>query len=356
MHRIALVNQKGGVGKTTTAVNLSACLAALGRRVLLIDLDPQANTSISFGVRADERQRTSYNLLRGDCTAAESLVTVRPNLDLIPANIDLAGAEVELAGTIGREFALRDSLRALTNYDYAIIDCPPSLGLLNVNALSFVTEVYIPLQCEYFALHGVSMLFKTVGVVKSRVNPALDIQGVIPCMYDARTGLSREVVTEIEKHFPGRVFKTRIRTNVRLAEAPSHGKSIIEYAPDSNGAQDYRALALEVMARHGERAPEEIGETPEEAAASSGAVASPAVAPPLHQPHPVVPTGTPAPAPEAAAAAAVSVSPAACGTVTATTATGGTPAAAESSSAQGDDWQVASLIPNPSRPESAHEA
>ncbi|MBI3272539.1 MAG: ParA family protein [Planctomycetes bacterium] len=256
MHRIALVNQKGGVGKTTTAVNLSACLASLGRRVLLVDLDPQANTSVSFGIRPDEGQRSSYNVIRGDCPPAKALLSIRPNLDLLPSSIDLAGAEVELAGVIGRECALRDALCPLDQYDYVLVDCPPSLGLLNVNALAFVSEVYIPLQCEYFALHGVSLLLKTIELVKRRINPTLELRGIIPCMYDGRTGLSREVVSEIEKHFQGRVFKTRIRTNVRLAEAPSHGLSIIEYAPESNGALDYLALAREVMALNGDPLPE----------------------------------------------------------------------------------------------------
>jgi chromosome partitioning protein len=243
MRKVALVNQKGGVGKTTTAVNLSAALSRLDRRVLLIDLDPQANTTISLGIAPHQQKHTSYSVLTG---APPQPLALSPGLHLIPANIDLAGAEMELSGAIGRESVLRDALASLSGYDFVLLDCPPSLGIVSVNALTYVNEVIIPLQCEFLALHGISLLLRTIDLVKKRLNPALEITGVVACMYDARKSLARETVVEIESHFKDRVYRSKIRTNVRLAEAPSHGKSIFEYAPESNGAEDYMALAREV--------------------------------------------------------------------------------------------------------------
>jgi chromosome partitioning protein len=243
MRKIALVNQKGGVGKTTTAVNLSAALARLDRRVLLIDFDPQANATVSLGVPPHQQKSTSYALLTG---APPDPVRLSDRLHLVPSNIELAGAEMELASEIGRETVLRNALAGLSGYDFVILDCSPSLGLLSVNALTFVDEVMIPLQCEFLALHGISLLLRTIELVKKRLNPALEITGVIACMYDARKGLARETVQEIENYFKDKVFRSRIRTNVRLAEAPSHGKSIFDYAPESYGAEDYMALAREV--------------------------------------------------------------------------------------------------------------
>ena len=243
MRKIALVNQKGGVGKTTTAVNLSAALARLDRRVLLIDLDPQSNATISFGIQPHQQTVTSYSVLNG---TPPQPVKVSENLHLIPSNIELAGAEMELASAIGRETVLKDAMAGLAGYDFVLLDCSPSLGLLSINALSYVTEVMIPLQCEFLALHGISLLMRTVDLVKKRLNPALEITGVIPCMYDARKSLARETVVEIERYFKEKVFKSKVRTNVRLAEAPSHGKSIFDYAPESYGAEDYLALAREV--------------------------------------------------------------------------------------------------------------
>jgi len=247
VRRIALVNQKGGVGKTTTAVNLGAGLARLGRRVILVDVDPQANATLALGLTSADVETSIYEVMRGGAKASAALIERVPNLLLLPSSLDLAGIEMELAQTIGRETILRDALRELTEADILLIDCPPSLGLLNINALTAVEEVFIPLQCEFFALQGIAMLTRTIGLVQRRLNPTLKTAGVIPCMYDARKGLAREVVAEIERHFGQTVFKTRVRTNVRLAEAPSHGKTIFEYAPDSHGAADYLALAREVV-------------------------------------------------------------------------------------------------------------
>lgn len=244
MRKIALVNQKGGVGKTTTAVNLSDALSRLDRRVLLIDLDPQSNATISLGIPPTDQKNTTYAILNGD---APNPIEISPHLHLIPSSIDLAGAESELAVEIGRETILRDALSSLSGYDFIILDCSPSLGLLSINALTYVTEVMVPLQCEFLALHGISLLTRTVDLIRKRLNPDLEIKGVIPCMYDVRKGLARETVAELQNYFKGKVFKTRIRTNVRLAEAPSHGLTIFEYAPDSNGAEDYLALAREIV-------------------------------------------------------------------------------------------------------------
>lgn len=256
MRKIALVNQKGGVGKTTTAANLSDGLARLGRKVLLIDFDPQANATISFGVDVNQPRLTIYDILRGDAKPEQAILHLSPHLDLLPSSIDLAGAELELNAVIGRELALRDALSGLDGYDFVLVDCPPSLGLLNVNALAYVDEVFVPLECEFFALHGISQLMKTIGMIQKRIQPHLRITGVIPCKFDGRTTLSKEVVGEIRGHFQNSVFKSMIRNNVRLAEAPSHGKSIFDYAPDSAGAEDYMALAREVSAMEsGEKSP-----------------------------------------------------------------------------------------------------
>ncbi len=251
MRKIALVNQKGGVGKTTTTVNLAAALDRLGKRVLLVDLDPQANTTVHVGLQPHELTGTLYDVLSGRKTAREVIVRSPAGLDILPSNIELAGAEVELVGAIGREAVLKDALEEVTDYDFILVDCPPSLGILNINGLNYVDEIFIPVQCEFFALQGISLLMRTIDRVRKRLNPKLEITGVIPCMYDARKGLSKEVLAEIEKHFAATLFQAKIRANVRLAEAPSFGQTIFQYAADSNGAQDYLALAKEVAGEAG---------------------------------------------------------------------------------------------------------
>lgn len=249
MRRIALINQKGGVGKTTSTANLGACLATLGRRVVILDIDPQANLTVHFGVSPYEIEASIYDLLMGERAFDEVLVTTEVDgLELIPANIDLAGAEIELVGMIGREIILKEKLEGLEDrYDYLLIDCPPSLGLLTLNALTTVDEIFIPLQVEFFALQGMSQLLKTLERVKKRLNHDLDITGIIPCMYDARTRLSREVLANIRQYFEAKVFNTIVRKNVKLAESPSYGAPIINYEPSATGATDYMALAREVI-------------------------------------------------------------------------------------------------------------
>ncbi len=251
MRRIALINQKGGVGKTTSTANLGACLTALGRRVLMLDIDPQANLTVHFGINPYQLECSIYDVLLGDCTIEEVVVkTSEDGPSLAPANIDLAGAEIELVGMIGREIILKEKLEHIDNqYDYLLIDCPPSLGLLTLNALTTVSEIFIPLQVEFFALQGMSQLLKTLERVKKRLNPELAITGIIACMYDSRTRLSHEVLDNIRGYFDAKVFDTIIRKNVKLAESPSHGKPIIQYDKRATGAADYMALAQEVVAQ-----------------------------------------------------------------------------------------------------------
>lgn len=245
---ICVANQKGGVGKTTTSVNLSAALASKGRRVLLIDLDPQGNASSGLGLKKYEFQDSNiYHVLIGEQTLDQVIrKSVTPNLSVAPANPDLVGAEIELVDTPKREFKLKEAMRAVHDqYDYIFIDCPPSLGLLTLNALAAANTFVVPLQCEYYALEGLSQLLNTAGLVKKSINPELRIEGIVLTMFDTRNNLSHQVVSEIQTHFGDKVFRSVIPRNVRLSEAPSHGQPIIDYDAKSIGAQKYLELAEE---------------------------------------------------------------------------------------------------------------
>ena len=263
MRSIAVINQKGGVGKTTSSVNLAAALAESGRRVCLLDLDPQAHASLHLGIAAHGDSPSMYEVLCGDVALEQARQTVEnhPNISVVPSNLDLAAAELELAGEVGREMILRDRLAEdHQSFDYLILDCPPSLGVLTLNALVAVQEVFLPLQPHFLALHGLSKLLRTVEVVSRRLNSRLRLTGVMLCMYESNTRLAAEVSTDVDEFFQvskssrdffrqAKFFETRIRRNIRLAEAPSFGQSIFQYAPESNGAADYRALAQEVLAQ-----------------------------------------------------------------------------------------------------------
>jgi len=246
---LAVANQKGGVGKTTTAVNLSACLANMGKKVLLIDIDPQGNTTSGLGINKANIQNCVYDALINDVPVEEIMIqTSEDNLFLLPATIQLAGAEIELVSTISREAKLKRALeRVKHKFDFVVIDCPPSLGLLTVNALTAANAVLVPIQCEFYALEGLSQLMNTIQLVQKHLNPSLTLEGVVLTMFDARTNLSIQVVDEVKSHFRNKVYSTIIPRNVRLSEAPSHGEPIVTYDPKSRGAEVYIELAKEVV-------------------------------------------------------------------------------------------------------------
>ena len=247
---IAIANQKGGVGKTTTAINLSACLAEAGQKVLTVDFDPQGNATSGLGFEKGYMSKTVYELLMGECRIDECIIPdVHENLDILPSDVDLAGAEIELLEEKDKEAKLRKELEKIEkHYDFIIIDCPPSLNLLTINALTAADTVLVPIQCEYYALEGLSQIIQTVDLVKKKLNPKLELEGVVFTMYDARTNLSL-VVENVKNYLKGTIYKTIIPRNVRLAEAPSHGMPINFYDNRSSGAESYRMLAAEVISR-----------------------------------------------------------------------------------------------------------
>lgn len=248
---IAITNQKGGVGKTTTAINLSACLAEAGQKVLAVDFDPQGNTTSGLGLEKESVENTVYELLMGECSLEDCIFqSVQEGLDVMPSNVDLSGAEIELLDISEKEYILKRQLEKLGGrYDFIIIDCPPSINLLTINALTAADTVLVPIQCEYYALEGLSQVLKTVHLVQKKMNPQLEIEGVVFTMYDSRTNLSLEVVENVKEHLNQNIYKTIIPRNVRLAEAPSYGMPINQYDSRSSGAESYRLLAAEVISR-----------------------------------------------------------------------------------------------------------
>lgn len=246
---IAIANQKGGVGKTTTSINLSACIAAKGKKVLVIDMDPQGNTTSGYGIEKNELEDTVYELIMGDCTVEACILKeILPNVSIIPSNVNLAAAEIELIGVNDKDFILKNEIDWVRdNYDFIIIDCPPSLNLLTVNAMTTADSVLVPIQCEYYALEGLSQLIHTINLVKERLNPDLDMDGVVFTMYDSRTNLSNQVVENVKSNLSQKVYDTLIPRNIRLAEAPSYGQPINVYDPKSAGSESYMALAEEVI-------------------------------------------------------------------------------------------------------------
>lgn len=250
---IAIANQKGGVGKTTTSINLSACIAAKGKKVLVIDIDPQGNTTSGYGIEKNDLENTIYELILGDCSIEDCLLKdVIKNVSIIPSNVNLAAAEIELIGVERKEYILRNEVDYIKDrFDFIIIDCPPSLSMLTINAMTTADSILVPIQCEYYALEGLSQLIHTVNLVKERLNPNLEMEGVVFTMYDSRTNLSAQVVENVKNHLKQNVYKTVIPRNIRLAEAPSYGQPINIYDPKSAGAESYMALAKEVINRKG---------------------------------------------------------------------------------------------------------
>lgn len=246
---IAIANQKGGVGKTTTSINLSACLAEAGKKVLTIDIDPQGNTTSGLGVESDSITNTVYEMLLGECSLEDCIIkTDIENLDVVAADVNLAGAEIDLINIEDREFIMKKSVQTIkSNYDYIIIDCPPSLNMLTVNAMTTADSVLVPIQCEYYALEGLTQLIHTINLVKRKLNPALEIEGIVFTMYDARTNLALQVVENVKNNLKQKIYNTIIPRNIKLAEAPSHGMPINIYDPRSTGAESYRNLAKELM-------------------------------------------------------------------------------------------------------------
>mgnify|MGYP000666375130 CR=1 FL=1 len=281
MRRIAIINQKGGVGKTTTAVNLAAALALNGQRVCVLDLDPQAHATAHFGIAADGQSPSMYDVLVESRPLAEVRRQLGESLWLCASDINLAAAEVELAGVVGREVILRDALQQDREaFDYILMDCAPSLGVLTLNALAAASEVFIPLQPHFLALHGLGKLLETCGLVARRVNPELRVTGIVICMYDASTRLANEVIADLESYLEksrsqpvpwatARIFQTRIRRNIKLAECPGHGLTIFQYEPKSHGAEDYRALCQEVLRQAIQSPTVEAGRPPDSPTANS---------------------------------------------------------------------------------------